>query len=208
MTRRISSDLQLGAGVVEMLIPHRRPFLLVDGVSQFRRGSKPGLTAYRHVSLNDPVFEGHFPGLPLWPGALTMEGLGQTCALLLSLRTICRRAEQNGDDAEAALEFLRNVDRGIRMHPGYRPTEMPRALEDLGDSSGKIGVGAAVQMKFLEPVLPGCRIDYFVELDADLGDRIRFTTEARVEETTVAKGTITGAVVSRPFPGRNARGGS
>ena len=184
--------------MVEMLIPHRRPFLMVDGVERFRREEPSRVEAYRCISMNEPWFDGHFPGFPLWPGALTMEGLGQTAALLLGLNTLCDLAREEGEDPETALEWLRNLDRGYRMHPGYRPETLPTIIHRVRDRSGKIAVGAAVQMKFLEPVLPGSRLGYAVELTADLGDRVRFSAEAWVEGVTVARGSITGAVVSGP----------
>ncbi|NNF27151.1 MAG: hypothetical protein HKN73_08025 [Gemmatimonadetes bacterium] len=198
MTRRSNDDLRLGAAVVELLIPHRRPFLMVDGVERFRREEPVRIEAYRHVSMSEPCFAGHFPEMPLWPGALTMEGLGQTSALLLALKTLCDLARQDGEDPDRALGWLRNLDRGYRMHPGYRPESLPPLLDRLGARGGTIGIGAAVQMKFLRPVLPGCQICYAVEITADLGDRIRFSAEAVVEGVSVAKGTITGAVVSAP----------
>lgn len=198
MSHGVGDDLRLGAPVVQLLIPHRRPFLMVDGVERFHRDEPRRIEAYRHISMNEPCFAGHFPGLPLWPGALTMEGLGQTSALLLALKTLCDLAREDGEDPETALEWLRNLDRGYRMHPGYRPGALPPLLDRLRDRDGKIGVGAAVQMKFLQPVLPGSRLGYAVELSADLGDRVRFSAEAVVEGVTVARGTITGAVVSGP----------
>ena len=191
-------DLRLGAPVVELLIPHRRPFLMVDGVTRFHLEEPPRVEAYRHVSMNEPCFAGHFPGMPLWPGALTMEGLGQTAALLSALNGLCGLAQEDGEDPHTALEWLRNLDRGYRMHPGYRPDSVPPLMELLERRSDEIGMGAAVNMKFLEPVLPGSRLDYTVERTADLGDRVRFSAEAAVDGTPVVRGTITGALVSRP----------
>ena len=76
------TKLALGADVVQMLLPHRRPFLLVDAIDAIVLGPRPMLCAHKMVSANEPVFEGHFPGLSLWPGVYTIEGLGQTTNLL------------------------------------------------------------------------------------------------------------------------------
>ncbi|MDX1493041.1 MAG: 3-hydroxyacyl-ACP dehydratase FabZ family protein [Longimicrobiales bacterium] len=188
-------DLVLGPATVQLLLPHRRPFLMVDGVDAFDPDPPARIEAHRHVSMNEPYFAGHFPEMPLWPGALTMEGLGQCAALLSTLG----RLVHGGGEGDDALEWLRNIDRGYRMHPGYRPDSVPPLLRRLRTRAAEVTVGAAVDMKFLKPVFPGCRLDYVVELTDDFGDRVRFTGEARVEGEPVVRGTITGAIVSRPM---------
>ncbi len=64
------------------LLPHRYPFLLVDKVLQCEPGER--MLAIKNVSINEPFFQGHFPGLPVMPGVLIMEALAQTTALLTS----------------------------------------------------------------------------------------------------------------------------
>jgi len=198
MTPRARGNLRLGSRVVELLIPHRRPFLMVDGIDAFHPSDPPRIVAHRSVAMNEPWFEGHFPGMPVWPGALTMEGLGQTGTLLMALTTACAHARERGEDDEHVLEGLRNLDRGYRMHPGHRPGEVEGVLETLRSCPAQLALGAGVDLKFLAPVFPGCRLHYEVELTDRIGDRVRFSAEATVEETTVARGSITGALVPRP----------
>ena len=62
-------------------LPHRYPFLLVDRVVSCVR--KERIHAYKNVSMNEPFFQGHFPGLPVMPGVLIMEALAQAGALLV-----------------------------------------------------------------------------------------------------------------------------
>ena len=66
--------------IVEYL-PHRYPFLLVDRVIDLEPGKH--CTAIKNVTINEPFFEGHFPGAPTMPGVLIMESLAQTGALIL-----------------------------------------------------------------------------------------------------------------------------
>lgn len=199
MSRRQGGSLRLGSAVVELLIPHRRPFLMVDFIDDLSLTPVARLVAGRHISANEPVFDGHFPEMPLWPGALTMEGLGQSAVILLTLRTLIEGARARGDDPEDALEALRNLDRGFRLHPGYRPNDDGRLGAALGEAKGRLAMGAAVDMKFLRPVLPGCRLDYEVEVTKDLGARVRFTGVASVDGEPVAKGTITAALAAHPL---------
>lgn len=61
-------------------LPHRYPFLLVDRVIEFERDRS--IKALKNVSINEPFFNGHFPGRPVMPGVLMLEALAQTSALL------------------------------------------------------------------------------------------------------------------------------
>ena len=65
---------------ISKILPHRHPFLLVDRVLEYTPGEK--LTGYKNVTLNEPFFQGHFPGHPVMPGVLILEALAQACALL------------------------------------------------------------------------------------------------------------------------------
>jgi 3-hydroxyacyl-[acyl-carrier-protein] dehydratase len=191
-------NLEFGSAVIELLIPHRRPFLMVDTVEHFSGTPRPGIRASRHVSMNETYFDGHFPGMPLWPGALTMEGLGQSAVLLQTLVRLEGLARARGEEPESVLEALRNLDRGFRLHPGYRADGVEALRTELRSAPGSLAVGAAVEMKFLKPVLPGCRLDYAVELTDKIGDQMRFSAEASVEGEPVARGWITGAILPRP----------
>ncbi len=61
------------------LLPHRFPFLLVDRVTEFTPGES--MTAIKNVTINEPFFQGHFPGNPVMPGVLIMEALAQTSGI-------------------------------------------------------------------------------------------------------------------------------
>ncbi len=67
-------------GEIQRLLPHRYPFLLVDRVVEIIPGQK--LTAYKNVTINEPFFNGHFPGHPVMPGVLILEALAQASAIL------------------------------------------------------------------------------------------------------------------------------
>jgi 3-hydroxyacyl-[acyl-carrier-protein] dehydratase len=65
---------------IARLLPHRYPFRLVDRVLEVEDGKR--IVGLKNVSVNEPYFQGHFPELPLMPGVLICESLGQTAALL------------------------------------------------------------------------------------------------------------------------------
>lgn len=186
--------LHVGPDVIRYLLPHRRPFCMVDVVTDYEHGPTPMLRASRHISWNEPVFEGHFPGLSLWPGVYTIEGMGQATNLLHVLWTLMERASEFGTDAEGVISALKNMDLGAHMAPGYRP-EKSRALESVLRSaegpSTHIGMAAAVDVKLLAPVFAGQRLDYEVTQTHVLDTAIRFDVAAKVENKFVARGALT-----------------
>ncbi|MDX5406421.1 MAG: 3-hydroxyacyl-ACP dehydratase FabZ [Chromatiaceae bacterium] len=72
------------------LLPHRYPFLLIDKVVDFTPGES--LTAIKNVTINEPIFTGHFPGMPIFPGVLILEALAQATGIL-GFKTVTERAE-------------------------------------------------------------------------------------------------------------------
>ena len=73
----------LDRAAIRELIPHRPPFLLVDAVLAYEVGRS--ITALKHVAVDDPVFAGHFPDEPIYPGVLIAEALAQAVVVLLKL---------------------------------------------------------------------------------------------------------------------------
>jgi len=63
------------------ILPHRYPFLLIDRVLELKR--KESIVAIKNVSINEPFFNGHFPGLPIMPGVLIVEAIAQAGGALL-----------------------------------------------------------------------------------------------------------------------------
>ena len=72
--------MELDIHKVMELLPHRYPFLLVDRVNEFVEGKS--LTAIKNVTINEPFFQGHFPGQPIMPGVLVLEAMAQATGLL------------------------------------------------------------------------------------------------------------------------------
>ncbi len=83
-------------------LPHRYPFLLVDRVVEFVPGQH--LRAIKNVTINEPFFQGHFPGHPVMPGVLIIESLAQASGLLVLLSA-------EADPRHRPLFYLVKVDK-------------------------------------------------------------------------------------------------
>jgi beta-hydroxyacyl-ACP dehydratase FabZ len=81
-------------------IPHRYPFLLVDRVIEMEPGKR--IVAYKNVTINEPFFQGHFPGAPIMPGVLVIEAMAQAGAVLL-LNAM--------EDRESKLVYFTGIDK-------------------------------------------------------------------------------------------------
>ena len=65
---------------IQKILPHRYPFLLLDRVTQLEQGKY--IEGYKNVSIPEPVFQGHFPNHPIYPGVVILEGMAQAGGIL------------------------------------------------------------------------------------------------------------------------------
>lgn len=111
------------------LLPHRYPLLLVDRVLELEPGAR--IVALKNVSMNEPFFQGHFPGHPVMPGVLIVESLAQTAAVLtyVTLQT----SQESG-----ALFYFAGLD-GVRFKRLVRPGDQLRLEVSLDRIKRGIG---------------------------------------------------------------------
>ena len=76
-----NSETVLDVNQIMALIPHRYPFLLIDQVRVLEAGEAS--IGIKNVTINEPFFQGHFPGQPVMPGVLSLESMAQATAFLM-----------------------------------------------------------------------------------------------------------------------------
>ncbi len=89
------------------LIPHRYPFILIDRVIRFEQGKR--IVALKNVSINEPFFQGHFPGKPIMPGVLIVEAMAQAGGLLW--------ISSQDEEAPGSLFFFTGIDKARFRRP-------------------------------------------------------------------------------------------
>ena len=92
-----AADIQL----IQRIIPHRYPFLLVDKVTEI--DNLKSATGIKNVTFNEPYFQGHFPEVPIMPGVTIIEALAQTAAVMVGVSLDL--ADKNLAKLEASYKF-------------------------------------------------------------------------------------------------------
>jgi 3-hydroxyacyl-[acyl-carrier-protein] dehydratase len=86
---------------IQNYLPHRYPFLLIDKVIDIKKNKS--IIAQKNVSNNEPFFQGHFPGYPVFPGVLLLEAMAQATAIL--------DIESNDRDMSKQLYYFVGIDK-------------------------------------------------------------------------------------------------
>ena len=97
---------ELGAADIQKvleLLPHRYPFLMIDRIVEIDRDES--CIGIKNVTVNEPQFTGHFPGMPVFPGVLLIEGMAQTAG------AICCRHILAGSNTQTKQVFFMTIDK-------------------------------------------------------------------------------------------------
>jgi 3-hydroxyacyl-[acyl-carrier-protein] dehydratase len=100
--------MELRIAEILRILPHRYPFLLIDRVIEVDGDRR--LVAIKNVSINEPFFEGHFPGAPVMPGVLTIEAMAQAGAIMGLLHS-------KPEDVKNALVYFMGIDEARFRRP-------------------------------------------------------------------------------------------
>jgi UDP-3-O-[3-hydroxymyristoyl] N-acetylglucosamine deacetylase/3-hydroxyacyl-[acyl-carrier-protein] dehydratase len=128
-----NADGSLSIGQVMNMLPHRYPFLMVDRIIKMEGSTIIGV---KNVSINEPYFQGHFPGHPIMPGVLQLEAMAQVAGVLM-----LRRAE-----AERQIAYFMSAEE-VKWRKPVQPgdvliieIEMTKLRGRIGKAKGKCKV--------------------------------------------------------------------
>lgn len=146
----------LDVNEIQEILPHRYPFLLVDRVTQMEEGKS--IVAYKNVSISEPVFEGHFPGHPIYPGVMILEGMAQAGGVLAF-----KSAGYTQEEMKSKVMYFMSID------------------------------GA----KFRNPVRPGDRLEYRIEVVKFRRNLIVLSGKAYVDDVLVSEAELKAMLVDK-----------
>ena len=105
---------------IQRLLPHRYPFLLIDRIIEMEPGKR--IVGLKNVTINEPYFVGHFPGLPIMPGVLILESMAQAGGVLV-------KKSMNVPDEK--LMFFMGIDKAKFRRPVVPGDQLRIEVESL-----------------------------------------------------------------------------
>jgi len=96
---------------IQKILPHRYPFLLLDRVIKLEKGKY--IEGYKNVSISEPVFQGHFPDHPIYPGVMIIEGMAQAGGVL----AFQSYSEEEQDDINNKVVYFMSIDKAKFRSP-------------------------------------------------------------------------------------------
>ncbi len=105
---------------IQEILPHRYPFLLVDRIVEVEPGRR--VVGLKNVTINEPFFQGHFPGHPIMPGVLIIEAMAQVGGIL---------AYKSSQVSDPQIVFFLGIDKAKFRKPVYPGDQLRMELQIL-----------------------------------------------------------------------------
>ncbi|MFJ7698616.1 3-hydroxyacyl-ACP dehydratase FabZ [Lysinibacillus fusiformis] len=121
----------LTSQLIQEILPHRYPFLLVDRIVELEEGKRA--VGLKNVTINEEFFNGHFPQYPVMPGVLIVEALAQVSAVIMLTK----------EGNEGRLGLLAGIDQ-CRFKKQVKPGDQLRLEVEITRVKGSIGKGKGI----------------------------------------------------------------
>lgn len=149
----VSTETTLDTRRILDLIPHRYPFVLIDRVEQIVNENE--IIAIKNVSINEPFFQGHFPGNPVMPGVLQLEAMAQTAGILMFRKV----------DGTNKLAFFMSADK-VKFRRAVKPGDQLKIHGLITKNRGDKIVCAKVECLVADTVVSSAELMFSI-LDAN-----------------------------------------
>ena len=116
----------IGIEDIMKVLPHRYPFLLVDRILEIEEGRR--IVGLKNVTINEPFFQGHFPGHPIMPGVLIIEAMAQVGGMLLM---------GSVEDPESKVVYFMSLD-NVKFRRPVRPGDQLRFELEVNQIRGVV----------------------------------------------------------------------
>lgn len=176
--------------VIEKLLPHRPPFLMVDSISSYKGGQNPSMTANFTVTDKEPAYSDNESGSHL-PSIYIIEGLGQCCNLVIIISAL----EHGLIKAGLRIKTMDDVLKGLMYD---EPDEITRTLKGilhqrLMEPYSNVGFLGSADMEITGRARYGQEISYEVRQNQAYGSLYHSTGKAFVNNNLIARGTLVSA---------------
>ena len=145
MVKKLSDELKKDNYNIQDIIkilPHRYPFILIDRIDEVKPGKF--VNAIKNVTINEPYFQGHFPGQPVMPGVLSLESIAQATAFLMLYELDAPLKKNMFISGVDGVRFRRLITPGDQLHINIRLKAKKLSLYKF-DGTIKIDNQLAVQ---------------------------------------------------------------
>lgn len=116
----------IGINEIQEILPHRYPFLLIDRIIEMEANKR--IVGIKNVTINEPFFQGHFPGHPIMPGVLLLEAMAQTGGVLA-----LRSAAEVGIDIKNKVIYFMTIDKAKFRKPVVPGDQVRFELDQIKD---------------------------------------------------------------------------
>lgn len=124
---------------IETLIPHRPPFLWIDGVEELEPGVR--CVAVKFIDPENPIFSGHFPAKPILPGVLLIEAVAQTAGVMMG-----SAAAQGSNSSRGGVALLAAVNRFKFLKPVTPGQELRIETKKMTEAGTMAYIGGTVRV--------------------------------------------------------------
>ena len=114
---------------IQDILPHRYPFLLVDRIESLETGKT--IEGYKNVSISEPVFQGHFPDHPIYPGVMIIEGMAQVGGVL-AFKSMSEKDQANKDSKVVYFMSIDKCKFRVPVTPGDKLVYKVSVIKNRG----------------------------------------------------------------------------